>query len=221
MEIKYLGHSCFRIKGKKVILVTDPYGKEVGFEMPRVSAHIITVSHGHFDHNNVAAVQGTSTRKEPFVAEGPGEYEVVGVTIYGFTSFHDSVKGQKRGKNTIYLINLDGIKLAHLGDLGSLLPESSLEELNSPDVLFIPVGGTYTIDPKEAVKVISQLEPKIVIPMHYRVSQSSPSLAKALCPVEDFLKEIGAEETKPVSNLIVTPDKLPEETKVVVLKKTA
>jgi L-ascorbate metabolism protein UlaG (beta-lactamase superfamily) len=222
MEIKYLGHSCFRLKGKKIILLTDPYGEAVGYKMPPASAHIVTVSHDHFDHNNIAAVHGTSTREEPFIINGPGEYEISGITIFGFPSYHDEVKGADRGKNTIYLINMDGIKIAHLGDLGHSLSDSLLEELNTPDVVFVPVGGTFTLGPREALKVVNQLEPKIVIPMHYQVPASSPEMAGKLAPVEDFLKEVGIKEFTSVEELTVTPESLPqEETRFVVLKVTS
>lgn len=213
MEVKFLGHSCFRIKGKKAIVVTDPFDPSIGLTMPSVAADIVTVSHDHYDHNNVKAVKKT-TRREPFVISAPGEYEVSGVSVLGVPSFHDAVGGEKRGKNTIYVIDLDGLRLAHLGDLGHKLNDQQLEEINGVDVLFIPVGGTFTIGPRLATEVVAQLQPKLVIPMHYQV----PGLKIKLRPVADFLKEIGV-ETKPVTKLTVSRDKLPEEREVVVLKK--
>lgn len=212
MEIRYLGHASFRIKGKKAILVTDPYDPYLGFKMAKVSADIILVSHDHKDHNNVAAV-GKTVRKEPFVISGPGEYEILGISVFGIASFHDNSGGKERGKNTIYIINLDGMRLVHLGDLGHKLDDQQLEEVNGADILFVPVGGVYTVGPKEAVEVVGQIQPKIVIPMHYKV----PGLTLDLVPVDEFLKEMGV-EVKPVPRLVISKDKLPEEREVVVLK---
>jgi len=218
MEITYLGHSCFRIKGKKNIIVTDPFNEDVGFKMPRVTADIITISHHHQDHNNVSAVKGTTKRREPFVVDGPGEYEISDVSIFGIASYHDKSSGAKRGENTIYLISLDGLRLAHLGDLGHKLTETQLEELNGVDVLFIPVGGTFTIDDNEAIEVVAQIEPRIIIPMHYKTADMKPDFGIKLT-VDDFLKAIGEEANKAKEKLDISKDKLPEEREIVVLKR--
>lgn len=219
MEITYLGHSCFRIKGKKSIIVTDPYEHpQLGFKMPQTSADIVTVSHHHQDHNYVAGVKGTTKRKEPFVVDGPGEYEIGGVSIFGIASFHDKSNGAKRGENTIYLITLDGLRLVHLGDLGHKLTEAELEEVNGVDILFIPVGGTYTIDDNEAIEVIGQIEPAIIIPMHYKTTDMKPDFGIEIT-VDDFLKTIGEETNKAKDKLIISKDKLPEEREIVVLKR--
>lgn len=213
MEIQYLGHSCFRIKGKDAILLTDPYSPQIGLKLAKTSADIVTISHQHYDHDNSAVVIGTTKRQNPFIISGPGEYEISGVFVYGLASFHDQVKGAKRGTNTIYVINIDGIRLAHLGDLGHRLTDEQLEEVNGVDILFVPVGGKYTIDAQQAVEVVGQIEPRIIIPMHYKVS----GLKIDIAPVEEFLKDMGVEETKPQDKLIITKEKLPEERKVVVL----
>lgn len=218
MEITYLGHSCFRIKGKKNIIVTDPYEDYVGFEMPRVSADIVTVSHHHQDHNNISAVKGTTKREEPFIVDGPGEYEISGISIFGIASFHDSSRGTKRGENTIYLITIDSLRLAHLGDLGHKLTEAELEEINGVDILLIPIGGTYTIDDNEAIEVIGQIEPRIIIPMHYKTPDMKPNFGIEIT-VDDFLKAIGEEANKAKDKLIISKEKLPEEREIVVLKR--
>lgn len=195
MEIQFFGHSCFRVKGKEVILITDPFDPQsVGLKLPKTFADIITVSHQHPDHNNTSVVRGTTRRLKPFVVSGPGEYEIAGVSIFGISS----------GENTIYIINMDGLRLVHLGDLGHKLSEDQLEEINGCDVLFVPVGGGSTIDSQKAVEVVAQVEPRIIIPFD-------------LAPVEDFLKLIGSEETKPLPKLIITKEKLPDERQVVVL----
>ena len=193
--------------------MTDPYDPSIGLKAIKATADIITVSHDHYDHNNTSAVKGTKRRKEPFIVAGPGEYEISGVSIFGLSSFHDQKGGKERGRNTIYFINLDDLKLVHLGDLGHKLNDEQLEEINSPDLLFIPVGGTYTLDASLAVEVIGQIDPKIVIPMHYQL----PGLTIKLAPVDDFLKEMGVEKIKPVAKLVISKDKLPEEREVVVL----
>lgn len=195
-------------------MVTDPYDPATGLIMPKVQADIIIISHSHHDHNYVEAIAGTEGHPEPFIITGPGEYEVSQVFILGMPTFHDSVKGEKRGKNTIYLILADGLRICHLGDLGHLLTDKQLEELGDIDVLFIPVGGKYTLGPQKATEVINQVEPKIVIPMHYQV----PSLKMDLAPVEKFINELGLEIKQPVNKLSLKAGYLPEEREIVVME---
>ncbi|KPJ70780.1 hypothetical protein AMJ51_01015, partial [Microgenomates bacterium DG_75] len=140
------------------------------------------------------------------------------VSIFGIASYHDKSSGAKRGENTIYLISLDGLRLAHLGDLGHKLTETQLEELNGVDVLFIPVGGTFTIDDNEAIEVVAQIEPRIIIPMHYKTADMKPDFGIKLT-VDDFLKAIGEEANKAKEKLDISKDKLPEEREIVVLKR--
>lgn len=212
MNIIYLGHSCFKVGGNQATFVTDPYSPEVGLKMPQLTADIITISHGHYDHNYTQTIR-SKKREELFIVNGPGEYEISGVSIFGIPSFHDKSLGKERGNNTIYIISLDEIRLAHLGDLGHILTDEQTEEINGVDILFIPIGETYTLDAKDAVEVIGQIEPKIIIPMHYQL----PGLKIKLAPVEDFLKEMGMKETKTINRLVVSKGKLPEEREVVVL----
>ena len=165
MKITWHGQSCFKIAIKDVTLVTDPFGKDIGLKPPHFEADIVTVSHDHHDHNNVSALRGT-----PFVVDGPGEYELKGVAISGISSFHDNKEGQERGKNTIFIIEAEEMRICHLGDLGEKkLTDNQLEEIGDIDILMIPVGGVYTIDSEEAAGIISQIEPRIVIPMHYKI----------------------------------------------------
>ena len=214
MEIQFLGQSCFRIKGKNTILLTDPFNPEfVGLKFPKVSADIVTVSHLHKDHNNTKAVSGTTKMPEAFIINEPGEYEIGGVSISGYRSFHDNSQGSERGLNTIFIIDFDGLRLVHLGDLGHKLDEFQLEEINGSDVLFVPVGEEFTLDVQKAVEVVNQVAPKIVIPMHYYL----PGTKLKMSPVDDFLKEMGATEIHPMDKLVLTKDKLPEEREVVVL----
>lgn len=211
MEIAFLGHASFKIRGRSATLVTDPYEEGmIGLKFPKVSADIVTVSHDHKDHNQADRVSGS-----PFVITGPGEYEVKGVAVLGVPTFHDESGGSERGTNTVYIINIDGLKVAHLGDLGHGLTEEQLEKVNAIDILMIPVGGVYTIDAKMAAQVVGQISPRIVIPMHYKL----PGLTLGLAGVDQFLKEMGAEGVKPQSKLFISRDKLPEELEVVVLEK--
>ena len=182
MDITWLGHSSFRIKGKLATIVTDPYGASTGLKLPKTEADIVTVSHDHEDHNDLSRIGGDF--KEVL---GPGEYEIREVSIFGISSFHDASGGSERGRNTIYTISMDSMRLCHLGDLGHRLTQEHLREIGEVDILFVPVGGVYTIGPEEAVEVINGIEPKVIIPMHY----SLPGLAYKLSPVEDFVKEIG------------------------------
>lgn len=186
MIITWQGHSCFKIQDKigpdGVTVVTDPFNKEIGLKVPNFEADIVTVSHDHKDHNNVEALRG-----KPFVIECAGEYDFKGVLIEGIDSYHDDQKGTERGSNIMYRIEIDDISVAHLGDLGDILDNSQIEKLIGTDVLLIPVGGTYTLDAKKAVEVISQIEPRIVIPMHYKTKD----LKIDLDVIDKFIKEIG------------------------------
>lgn len=217
MEIHFLGHACFQIRGKRATLITDPYHPSIGLKLPKISADIITVSHEHDDHNYIEAVNGTARRPKPFVIKGPGEYEVADVSIFGISSFHDASKGSKRGKNTIYVIEMDGLKLVHLGDLGHFLNEKQLEEINGVDILFIPVGGVYTLDARQAAEQVKKVQPRIAIPMHFKLAKLTLDLAS----VDDFLKELDEEKIQSLDRLVISCDRLPEERETVVLNAKA
>lgn len=212
MDIYSLGHACFKIKGKTSTAIIDPFDPEfTGLKLPKdLSADIALKSHDHQDHSYLSAVTGDHIN-----IVGPGEYEVKGVMITGISSFHDKTQGSERGKNTIYHFEIEGLNVVHLGDLGHKLTEEQTEEIGTTDILLIPVGGVYTIDAKEASEVVAQLEPRIIIPMHY----GTPGLKFNLAPVEDFLKEMGVEKIEPQPKLSITKDKLPEEPQVIVLAK--
>lgn len=215
MEITYLGHSSFKIRSKSTTLVTDPFSPSmVGLKFPKIEADIVTVSHQHQDHNYLAGVSG-----EPFVITEPGEYEVKGISIFGYPSFHDSQSGEKRGKNTIFVIEAEGLRICHLGDLGSTLSPKELEEINGVEVLMVPVGGIYTIGPKEATEVIAQVEPLIVLPMHFKARSVDEKNFGALATIDVFLNNIGVPNPEKLDKLSLTKDKLPQEMKVVVLEK--
>jgi L-ascorbate metabolism protein UlaG (beta-lactamase superfamily) len=215
MQISYLGHSCFKIEvkagGENVTILIDPYDDSVGLPMPKTKADIALVTHDHFDHDNLAAVKG-----EPFIIKGAGEYEFKKVFVYGVPTYHDEAKGAERGPNTCFRIDAEDLALVHLGDLGHILDEEQLELLEEADILLIPVGGKYTLDAKKAAEVVSQIEPRIVIPMHYKV----PGLKVDLDPVDGFLKEMGAKKAESIDKLKITKkDLMTEDTQVVLLQK--
>lgn len=212
MDIYFYGQACFKLKGKTATVFIDPYKEEfTGLKLPRdLAASVALSTHNHDDHNNLNAVTDAVLK-----VTGPGEYEVGGVSITGISTFHDKENGAQRGRNTVYNISIDGLNIVHLGDLGHTLSESEIEEIGSTDVLLVPVGGVYTIDAKTASDVVSSLEPKIVIPMHY----SLPGLKFELEPVGNFLKEMGFDSAEPQPKLSITKDKLPGELQVVVLNK--
>lgn len=190
MIITWQGHSCFKIQDKigpdGITVTTDPFDKKIGLKAPNFEADIVTVSHDHDDHNNVSALRG-----QPFVITSAGEYDIKGVMIEGIDSFHDDKEGKDRGLNIIYRIEMDDISLVHLGDLGQVLNDAQLEKLAGTDILMIPVGGKYTLDAKQAVEVIAQIQPRIVIPMHYKVKDLKIDIEG----VDKFVKELGVAPT--------------------------
>ena len=211
MEITWYGQAAFKLKGKSATLFTDPYEATfTGLTPLKVEADIVTVSHSHADHNAFAVIETS-----PFIINGPGEYDLKGVNVVGVSTFHDEKEGKLRGKNTIYNINIDDVQVTHLGDIGHPLTNQQLEELGAVDVLLIPVGGVYTIEADSAAKIVAQIEPKIVIPMHYKIE----GLKFPLESVSKFLKEMGKEESQAQNKLVVTSEKLPEELLVVLLEK--
>lgn len=214
MDITYLGHSSFRIKTQKLSIVLDPYDpKTVGLKFPKVKGDLVTISHHHKDHDFVDGVK--EYRK---VIDGPGEYELSGVTIIGLSFWHDNKKGKERGRNTAYIFEADGIRLLHLGDLGHLLTEKDINAIGEINVLFVPVGGEYTIGPTEAVNIIKSIEPAITIPMHYQVKGLNQKVFSALRPIDDFLKAVELPVER-MDKLSLKATELTEESKVVILNK--
>jgi L-ascorbate metabolism protein UlaG (beta-lactamase superfamily) len=207
MEISWLGHSCFQLRGKNVTLITDPFSPQLGHSLGKISAPIVTISHNHPGHNYAGGVDG-----DPRIVRGPGEYEISDVLITGVASYHDNKHGQELGRNTIYIIHMDDLVICHLGDLGHVLQEEQLEEVADADMLLVPIGGQHTINAAQAAEVISQVEPHIVIPMHY-----SPPTGDAPNPLDKFCREMGIEAINPQPKLSITRSTLPAETQVVIL----
>jgi L-ascorbate metabolism protein UlaG (beta-lactamase superfamily) len=206
LEITFLGHSCFRLRGKDVTLITDPYQSPPGRAPLKANADIVTVSHNHDGHNNVEAVSGG-----PRVITGPGEYEIRGVLITGVATYHDAAGGKDRGRNTVYVIQMDDLRLCHLGDLGHVLTTEQIDEIGTVDVLFVPARGKV-LDMAKTAEVISQIEPTIIVPMHFPAADE-----EGLATIEKFCHEMGLRQIVPQPKLTVTKASLPQETQVVVL----
>ncbi len=216
MIIQYYGHSCFKIttkpagRGKDDVAVFfDPFDKSVGLRPPQGQADLVLVSHNHADHNNVEALKG-----EPYVIDIPGEYSAKGANIIGIASYHDDKNGAERGENTIYVLEAEDLRICHLGDLGSDLSEKQLEKINGIDILMIPIGGgNYTIDGKKAVDIIKKIEPKIIIPMHYKIKGSTVDIDDE----KKFCNEIGNCPKEKVSKINIKKKDLEEKDMEVVL----
>ncbi len=214
MQIQWLGQSCFKIQsknnGQEITIVTDPYDESYGLKVQKFQADIVTISHGHNDHNNIESIKG-----EPFIIKTPGEYETKGVFIYGLPAYHDNQEGRERGNIVIFKINTEDISLVHLSDLGHDLSDELLDKIGNVDILLLPVGGTYTIDAKKASEIVSAIEPRIVIPMHYQIPELK--LKNKLDSVENFLKESGL-PSETMDKLKIAKKDLPQdETKVIIL----
>ncbi|TEU18978.1 MAG: lactamase [Dehalococcoidia bacterium] len=208
MEINWLGHSCFLIRGKEKTIIADPYHPDLGYRLGEPEADIVTVSHFHPGHSYIAGVAN-----EPKLIKSPGEYEIGGTFITGVATFHDNRKGDLRGKNTIYIIEMDGITLCHLGDLGHPLDPHLIEEIGDIDILFLPVGEVSTMPIDTAVEIVRQLEPHIIIPMHYKTEAFTGDLS----PVDKFLDKMRIRELEARPKLSITSSSLPSSTQTIVL----
>ncbi|MBI2055174.1 MAG: MBL fold metallo-hydrolase [Candidatus Sungbacteria bacterium] len=210
MVISWYGQSCFKIQSGELVLVSDPYHKDIGLTPPRFKADILVVTHEHLDHNNIETIPTAGEIGGAFVVRGPGEYEVKNVAITGIPTFHDDKKGKERGPNTCYVIEMEDIRIGHLGDFGEaeIRPET-LEALGEIDILLVPVGGTYTIDAEVAAEVVNAIEPKIVIPMHYAISGIKAKLAG----VGMFLKEMGIKNGEEMDRLTIKKKDLIDDNK--------
>jgi len=214
MNITWYGQSCFKIQSKDTVLITDPFDKKIGLKPPFGSADIVTISHDHYGHNNFQVI-----KNDPFVIDGAGEYEIKKVTVKGITSYHDNQEGKERGQNTIYVIEMENIRICHLGDLGqNNLINGQLEKIGQIDILFIPVGGVSTIDWKSASAIISQIEPRIIIPMHYKISGVKGELLK-LDTVDKFCEERGVSSKETVDKFSIKKKDLPQEGSETVIMK--
>jgi L-ascorbate metabolism protein UlaG (beta-lactamase superfamily) len=204
MEITWLGHACFRLRAREATVVTDPYDNKVtGYTLNRPSADLVTVSIDDPAHNNVGGVGG-----DPRVIDAPGEYEIAGASVIGVP-----LPG-KDGRTVAYVIDLEDMRIAHLGAVASVPRTEQIEEFSDVDILLVPVGGGAALDAAAAAETVSLIGPKLVMPMHYK----TPAEKQKLDPVDRFLKEMGGKPGETHQKLAVTRSSLPEETQVVVLE---
>lgn len=207
ITIEYFGHSSFGISDSEGMkIVTDPYDPMVGYKFPSISTQILTLSHDHFDHNYVAALK----RYYMLLNGAAGSFTSGDIKIEGFASWHDTTQGSERGPNSIYTYEINKIKVCHLGDLGHELSKELIKNIGEVDVLMIPVGGFFTINSDEAVKVINSINPKVVLPMHYGTDVIVPVFEDTLAPVEDFNSKIKLKgwEIENIDNLTLTKQML-------------
>lgn len=212
MKVKWLGHACFLITSEAGLkIITDPYpqGSGLSYAPIKEAADIVTMTHDHFDHNNVSALPG-----KPQVITGSGVKTIKGVEFRGINTYHDASLGKERGANTAFCFSVDGIKICHLGDLGHRLNQEQIDEIGRIDVLLVPIGGVFTIDAKLAETVVDDLKPKIAMPMHYKTSKCDWPLNT----VEDFVADKKNVKKLNVSEIELKVDKLPESTEIIVLQ---
>lgn len=207
-EVRWLGHSCIRVRSREAVVLMDPVGKNTGYSLPKQAADIVTVSHEHEGHSNLAQV-----KPEFEVLDGPGEYELHGVFIYGARTYHDDKKGAELGYNTIFTVVTEGMKFTHLGDLGHQPKDEVIEEIEGTDVLFVPVGGGPVLPPAQMAELVGVIAPKIVIPMQFRTELGD----KALGDVTEFARQLGEAVPDPVEKLTLKSSDLGEKMQFIVL----
>ena len=219
MELTWYGRTCVRLKGRDAVVVNDPFPSIVGPTGRGITADIVTFSHA--DDNPLPKAKGIQTRdlgvqlptslEEAFVLEGPGEYEVKHILVGGVRTYRDNTKGAERGRNVAYVVEVDGVHIAHLGDIAHTLTEEKIGEMGPVDVVCVPIGGQ--LNATKAAELVSQLDPKIVVPMP--VCEEGEACDEAMAK---FLHELGATDTTPQPKLSVTPSGLPEDTTTVLLE---
>ncbi len=211
MNIKWIGHSCFLIEGKEGKVLTDPFNEGIPYHAPDAVVDVVTVSHEHFDHNAVDRVKGN-----PAIVRGDGPHTAAGISFEGIPSFHDEEKGAKRGKNTIFVFTIEGIRLAHLGDLGQPLTEAQKKALSGVEAMFIPVGGYFTIGPEQALDAIRALPKlKVVFPMHYKTDRLGSDFPIAL--LDKFTQRVQNIRKIGRSEVLLSRNTLPGQTEVWIL----
>jgi L-ascorbate metabolism protein UlaG (beta-lactamase superfamily) len=213
MDLTWLGHACFRLRGREGVVLTDPPDPKSGAAIPKTAADLVTISHDDPRHNSLRSVGG-----EPVVLRGPGEYEVREILVTGIRTFRDEERGARRGPNTVYAIRLDDLVVCHLGGLGHVIPADDLERLGDVDVALVPIGGAEAdLTAQKAAEVIHQLEPKVVVPMSYDPDDAG----RKDSPFQRLLHELGVKEIAPTSKLSLSRNSLPENVQVVVLDSRA
>jgi L-ascorbate metabolism protein UlaG (beta-lactamase superfamily) len=206
LQIRWHGHACFEITND-LTLVTDPHdGKSIGIPAPTVSGDIILVSHDHYDHNSVKSVEKEGSR---VVTDGR-KRNISDIEIYGVDSFHDEAKGAKRGNNIMYKFTINDIKFCHLGDLGHDIDDDVVNEIGDVDILFVPIGGTFTVDDEQAWNVINKIKPRIVVPMHYKIG----GLSLPIAGIDTFLEQAKHKVIHVGNEIDIEKDDLPKEPEI-------
>ena len=206
LQIRWHGHSCFEITND-ITLVTDPHdGKSIGIPAPSVTGDVILVSHDHYDHNSVKSVEKSDSR----VVTDERKRTVANIDIKGIESFHDECQGKKRGKNIIYKFTMNDITFCHLGDIGHEIDEETLQKIGDVDILFIPIGGTFTVDANEAWNIINKIKPKIAVPMHYKIG----GLSLPIAGIDPFLERIKYKTLKVGNEIDIEKEDLPSEPEI-------
>jgi L-ascorbate metabolism protein UlaG (beta-lactamase superfamily) len=218
MQINWYGQTCFQIEAKqgkdKIKIITDPFGKDNGLKLPKLKADIVTISHSDYDNKDIGSA--SEDRKEPLFIEGPGEYESREVYVHGIDAFHDDKKGADLGKITIYTIKAEDMVICHLSNIGQgELEEEQIDIIGEVDILLLPIGGKDSLSSSSAIKIMSQIEPRITIPMYYNI----PGLKDKLDSLDLFFKELGidkiaAEERVKIQKSDLSADKA----QIIVLK---
>ena len=206
LQIRWHGHACFEITNETT-LVTDPHdGKSIGIPAPSVTGDIILVSHDHYDHNSVKSVEKENSK----VVTDERSRNISDIEIRGVESFHDEEQGAKRGKNIMYKFTIDGVRFCHLGDLGHDLDEEAVQKIGEVDILFIPIGGTFTVDDKQAWNVINKIQPKIIIPMHYKIG----GLSLPISGIDPFLAQAKNKVIHVGNEIDIEKEDLPTEAEI-------
>ena len=206
LQIRWHGHSCFEITND-ITLVTDPHdGKSIGIPAPSVIGDVILVSHDHYDHNKTKSVE----KEDSKIVSDERKRTISNIEIKGFESFHDEARGAKRGKNIIYKFTSEGINFCHLGDLGHELDDATIQQIGDVDILFVPVGGNYTIDSDQAWKLINAIKPKITVPMHYKIE----GLSLPITGVDPFLEKNKYKVLKVGNEIDIEKNELPKEPEI-------
>lgn len=214
MRIDWLGHSCFKVTLKSgMVILFDPFDSSVGYVQQEVEADIVVISHAHFDHNDLSHIKGACQ-----VVQTAGVHEISeGITLEGIKTWHDHSGGAERGENLAFLLNVNGLRLCHMGDIGSVPSEDVLKKLKGVELLLIPVGGNYTVDAKEAMVIIDAISPNIIIPMHFK----TPDTTFDIAPLHGFLEQAnGVYDISHPGKAYLTIDKatLKKRTRVVVME---
>ena len=208
MEIVWLGHSSFRIRAREATVITDPCPPSTGYTIGKPTADVVSLSHAHDDHTYLKAVAG-----KPIVIDSPGEYEISGAFLTAIPTYHDGEKGGELGKNLVFVIEMEGIKICHLGDLGHVPTADQAEGMTGADVLMIPVGGDSTIDGVKAAEIVPTLDARIIIPMHYKTPVTKGDLESA----DRFLKEMQSTAVQAQPKLSLSYNTVPSDTQVILL----